>query len=267
MRDVRELFSLEGRTAVIIGGAGHVGSAIAGALAEARARIAIVDIDASRANAVASDISSRLALEAISLDVDLEDEAAVRAVPSEVVRRLGRLDVLVNCAALVGTSDVQGWAVPIEKQSTEAWRRALAINLTAPFLLIQAAAGALSRTGSGSVINVASIYGMVGPDERLYEGTTMGNPAAYGASKGGLLQLTRHFATTLAPLVRVNALSLGGIERDQAPQFRERYVSRTPLCRMGKEEDAKGAALFLASDASAYVTGQNVVIDGGFTAW
>ena len=267
MRDLRALFDLRGRRAIVTGGAGHIGSAIAGALAELGAAIAIVDMDRQRADDTAQRIASEREVETIALTVDLEDEAAVREIPSDVTRALGGIDILVNCAALVGTSGLEGWAVPVDVQSTTSWRRALEVNLTAPFALAQASIDGLRASGHGSIVNVLSIYGLVGPDERLYEGTPLGNPAAYGASKAGLLQLTRHLATTLAPTVRCNAITPGGVERGQAPSFLERYVSRTPLARMAIEEDFKGAAAFLASDASAYVTGQNIIVDGGWTAW
>ena len=120
---------------------------------------------------------------------------------------------------------------------------------------------------SGAVILFASTYGMVGPDMRLYAGTPMANPAGYSASKGGLLQLMRYFATLLAPRIRVNAISPGGVWRNQPELFLERYVARTPLGRMAAEGDLKGAVAYLASDLSAYVTGHNLVVDGGWTAW
>ena len=130
------------------------------------------------------------------------------------------------------------------------------------------AAPALKASGHGSIINVASIYGLVGPDWRLYEETTLGNPAAYAASKGGLLQLTRWLATTLAPDIRVNAITPGGVFRDTPEPFLSRYVARTPLAPDGRpNRTSKGAIAYLASDLSAYVTGQNLVVDGGWTAW
>lgn len=267
MRDVRTLFDLTGRAAVITGGAGHIGSAIADALAELGAAIAIVDMNESRASGVAQTIGAERNVTTLPLTIDLEDEEAVRAIPTRVTKEFGRLDIVVNCAALVGTSGLEGWSVPIRDQSVKSWRRALEVNLTAPFLLCQAAADALSAHRCGSIVNILSIYGLVGPDERLYEGTPLGNPAAYGASKAGLMQLTRHLSTTLAPLVRCNAVTPGGVERGQPDAFRERYLARTPLGRMAIEEDFKGAAAFLASDASAYITGQNIVVDGGWTAW
>ncbi len=267
MRDLRTLFSLEGRTAIVTGGAGHIGSAIADGLAELGASVGIVDLDEARASATADDLHRRRGVAAAAFAVDLEDEDAVRAIPARAAERFGGLDIVVNCAALVGTSGLTGWAVPLREQSAVSWRRALEVNLTAPFVLVQAAADLLAASGKGSVINVLSIYGLVGPDERLYEGTPLGNPAAYGASKAGLLQFTRHLATTLAPTVRANAITPGGVARGQAAAFVERYEARTPLKRLAIEEDFKGAAAYLASDASAYVTGQNLVVDGGWTIW
>lgn len=267
MKDLRSLFDLRERVAIVTGGAGHIGAVVADALAELGAAITIVDVAAERAQMIASSITARRSVATLALGVDLEEEHAIRAIPTQVVERFGRLDIIVNCAALGGTSTLPGWAVPVADQSVVSWRRALEVNLTAPFLLVQAAADALGRNGTGSVINVSSIYGLVAPDERLYLGTPLGNPAAYGASKAALLQLTRHFATTLAPAIRCNAISPGGVLRGQATAFQERYVDRVPLGRMATEEDLKGAVAFLAADASAYVTGQNIVVDGGWTAW
>jgi NAD(P)-dependent dehydrogenase (short-subunit alcohol dehydrogenase family) len=198
---------------------------------------------------------------------DLGDVEAVRSVAGSIDSSFGRLDILVNCAALVGTSALEGWAVPFEEQSAETWRLAQDINLLAPFVLTQACVRLLGESGKGSVINVASIYGVVGPDYSLYGDSGMGNPAAYAASKGGLIQLTRWLATTLAPDIRVNSITPGGILRGQAESFIGRYQEKTPLRRLGTEEDLKGAVAFLASQMSSYVTGHNLVVDGGWTAW
>ena len=160
-----------------------------------------------------------------------------------------------------------GWGVPFEEQTLDAWNAAIALNLSVPFRLAQLARAALASSGRGCIINVASIYGVVGPQWSLYEGTTMPNPAGYGATKGGLVQLTRYLATAMAPAVRVNCISPGGVSRNQADAFRTRYEARTPLARMGTEEDFKGAFAYLASDAAAYVTGHNLLVDGGWTAW
>jgi len=266
-RSLKELMDLKGRVALVTGGAGHVGAEAASALAELGADVAIVDMDGPKATVTAENIASGHGVKSAEMTVDLADEAALKALPGRVVKDFGRLDIIVNSAAFVGTSDLQGWAVPFAEQSVETWRAALEVNLTAAFTLIQAAAPALESSGSASVINIASTYGLVGPDMRLYEGTKMGNPAAYGASKGGLLQLTRWLSTALAPAIRVNAISPGGIWRDQPDSFVARYVERVPLGRMSREEDMKGAVAYLASDLSGYVTGENIVVDGGWTVW
>ena len=267
MKTIRELMDLRGRVAAITGGAGHIGGAIADALAEVGAAVAVLDLDEAACAASARALHDRHGVRTQPLPVDLEDEEALRGVPARIAGELGGLDILVHCAALVGTSRLPGWATPFAQQEAATWRRALEVNLTSVFVLTQAAADTLAKSGAGSVITVGSLYGMVGPDMSLYEGTAMGNPAAYAASKGGLLQLTRWLSTVLAPRVRVNCLSPGGVFRNQPQPFVERFVARTPLKRMAAEEDFKGAAVYLASDLSRYVTGQNLVVDGGWTAW
>lgn len=264
-RSLRELMSLSGRVALVTGGAGHLGRVICETLAELGAAVAVLDREGSRA--VADDLASRYGVPALGIDLDLADQSAVITVPERVSDALGGFDVLVNNAAFVGSSALSGWVVPFADQTFDAWRQALEVNLTAVFGLSQASIPFLTR-GTGAIINVASIYGVLGPDWSLYEGTAMGNPAAYAASKGGLIQLSRWLSTTVAPSVRVNAISPGGVARSGQPEvFRQRYEARTPLRRMACEEDFKGVVAFLASDASAYVTGQNIVVDGGWSAW
>jgi NAD(P)-dependent dehydrogenase (short-subunit alcohol dehydrogenase family) len=180
---------------------------------------------------------------------------------------MGGLDIVVHCAGFLGTTTVEGWACRFEEQTVDAWDAAMRVNLTSAFAMVQEGKDALASSGHGSVILLSSIYGVVGPDLRLYTGTDMTTPAGYSASKGGLLQLTRHLATVLAPRVRVNAISPGGVWRNQPEVFRKRYEERTPLRRMATEDDLRGAIIFLASDLSSYMTGQNLVVDGGWTVW
>ena len=259
--------SLGGRVAVVTGGGGHLGQAMAEALGELGACLVLVDIAKTESEAAACKLRTKLRVDALALVVDLADEGALAAVPGKVLSEFGSLDILINNAALGGTSPLPGWSVPFADQTSATWRLALEVNLTAPFVLTRESAPALAVSGHGSVINIGSIYGLVGPNEHLYEGTSLGNPAAYAASKGGLLQLTRWLATVLSPKVRVNAITPGGILRDQPQAFVKRYEALTPLGRMGREEDLKGAVAYLASDLSAYVTGQNLVVDGGWTVW
>lgn len=269
MRSLTELTNLAGRQGVVTGGGGHIGFAAAQALAELGARVALLDLDAAACKARADELNRMRNGCATPIAIDLADEKATRTSIRNTIQALGGLDILIHCAAYVGTTKAAGWAVPFEQQTVEAWDAGMRVNLTSAFVLAQEARRALAASGHGSIIFVSSIYGLVGSDAALYGGTQMNQDRvfAYSASKGGLLQLTRHLAALLAPAIRVNSVSPGGIERGQPELFRERYAARTPLKRMGREEDLKGAIAYLASDLSAYVTGQNLVVDGGWTTW
>lgn len=258
---------LAGRAALVTGGAGHIGREICDALAELGAEVAVLDVARDQCEEEAKRVEARYGIGGYPIPVDLESEDETRAAAAEAIGSMGRLDVVVHAAALVGAANLPGWATSFADQDAGVWRRALDVNLTSAFVVTQECAPALARSGHGSVIAIGSIYGMLGPVPSLYEGTSMATPAAYAASKGGLLQLVRWLATHLAPDVRVNSISLGGVFRDQEERFVTRYVERTPLKRMATEADVKGAVAFLATDLSAYVTGHNLVVDGGWSQW
>lgn len=267
MRSLKELMDLAGCKALLTGGTGYIGLAVGEALIELGANIAILDLDVVACKERAELLARHRKNGAIPLQCDLRDERSTRKAVNAVIKEMGGLDIVIHCAAYVGTTQVPGWVVPFKEQTVEAWDAAMRVNLTSAFVIVQEAKEALAASGRGSVILFGSTYGLVGPDHRLYEGTSMGNPAGYAASKGGLLQLTRYLATTLAPRIRVNAICPGGVWRNQPDVFHQRYMFRTPLGRMAAEEDLKGAVAYLASDLSAYVTGHNLIVDGGWTAW
>jgi NAD(P)-dependent dehydrogenase (short-subunit alcohol dehydrogenase family) len=258
--------SLEGRVAVITGGAGKIGEALAEALAELRATICIFDVAAEAAHERTMELQKRFGVKASAVMADVSREESVQKAISDVSGQFGAIDILINNAAYP-KSDLPEDPRAVDAQDLANWRVNLDVMLTGTFLMTRACAGHLRRSGHGSVINIASIYGLLGPDMRLYEGTDMGNPAYYSAAKGGIVQLTRYWATTLAPSVRVNCIAPGGMWRQQPGCFHDRYKSRTPLQRMAIEEDLKGAAAYFASDLSGYVTGQVLAVDGGWTAW
>ena len=267
MKSIAELINLTGRSAIITGGAGHIGGAAADTLGELGATVSILDLDADACQRKVDSLTQTGAPKGVALSCDLLDQQATRQALRNCVESVGRLDILVHCAAYVGTTQVPGWSVPFEEQGVEAWDAAMRVNLTSAFVMVQEAQKAMSISGHGSVVLFGSTYGLVGPDMRLYEDTTMANAAGYAASKGGVLQLTRYLATVLAPNIRVNAITPGGVWRNQPDAFHQRYVSHTPLERMAAEQDLKGAIAYLASDLSEYVTGHNLVVDGGWTAW
>lgn len=264
---IKELMNIKGRRALITGATGGLGRIMADTLAELGADLVMIDRPGSDFDSLSATLAERWGVKIEHHFCDLEQQDQ-RTELMDWLKNSGKgLNILINNAAFVGTSELQGWAVPFEEQTVNTWRRALEVNLTAVFDLCQGLTPMLKAAEGASIINIASIYGEYGPDWSLYEGTNMSNPAAYGASKGGLIQFTRWLATTIAPRVRVNAISPGGIFRNQPEKFVPRYEARTPLGRMATEDDFRGAVAYLASDLSAYVTGINLMVDGGWAAW
>jgi NAD(P)-dependent dehydrogenase (short-subunit alcohol dehydrogenase family) len=267
MHTLNRLMNLSGRRALVTGAAGKIGSVVSETLAELGADLILVDRPGTDFDPVTERVGGITRVVVSTIECDLE----VQSDRQELINRISGdgagLNILINNAAFVGDTNMTGWAVPFAKQTLDTWRRALELNLTAPFHLCQGLAALLGAAKGGSIINIASIYGEYAPDWRLYEGTEMGNPAAYAASKGGLIQITRWLSTTLAPDVRVNAISPGGVLRSQPEDFVKRYVSKTPLGRMATEDDFRGSVAYLASDLSGYVTGQILRVDGGWGQW
>jgi len=259
--------SLKGRSALITGATGELGKVFSDTLAELGADLILVDRPGTELDKLCIELKNRWGIESNYLQCDL----LLTDQRDELIKRINRdfiqLNILVNNAAFVGSSELKGWAVPFENQSIESWGSAIELNLTAVFDLCKGITPKLKISNGSSIINIASIYGLYGPDWRLYEDTNMSNPAAYGVSKGGLIQLTRWLSTTVAPNIRVNSISPGGIIRNQPKHFIERYESRTPLKRMAVEDDFRGALAYLATDLSGYVTGQNIIVDGGWGVW
>ena len=265
MRTLHSLMSLKGRTALVTGACGFLGKAICETLIEQECNLVLLDLPGSNFLAITDTIPVESEITALVIEVDLEDINSRNSAIKKVLQDSDNLNILINAAALVSANSLKGWATEFKDQSIETWDRAMSVNLSSVFHLTRDLAPLLSISGNGSIINIGSIYGVAAPDYSLYAGTNMGNPAAYAASKGGLIQLTRWLSTTLAKEIRVNSISPGGIFRDQPNEFVSKYEDRAPLGRMGTEEDFKGIIAYLSSDLSAYVTGQNILVDGGWT--
>lgn len=267
MTVLKNLMSMKGRTALITGAAGRMGQVMSDTLAEMGANLILVDKQTLGLEDLKRKISARWSVGVEIWVCDLEIQVQ-RAELVEYLKKCGSdLNVLINNAAFIGSSDLDGWSVSFENQTIDTWRRALEVNLTAIFDVCHGLVPILRHSEGASIINIASIYGLHGPDWSLYEGTGMSNPAAYSASKGGVIQFTRWLATTIAPNIRVNSISPGGVYRNQPSEFVRRYEGKTPLGRMAVEDDFRGGIAYLASDMSRYVTGHNLVIDGGWGAW
>jgi len=266
-------FDLEGRTVLITGGAGLLGAAYANALVRSGASVVIADIDLAAAERVARGLNTPAAC---AMEIDVTDPDSVNEAVTSTVSWSGAIDGLVNNAALDPKFDPQHGPPPtqaFEEYPLDLWTRELAVNLTGQFLCAQRIGRLMRDRKRGSIVNVSSIYGLVGPDQRLYEepgaeGPPRIKPVSYCVTKSGVIGLTRYLAAYWAGQgIRVNTLTLGGVFNGHDEGFVRRYGSRTPLGRMARVDEYCGALMFLLSDASSYMTGANLVVDGGWTAW
>jgi NAD(P)-dependent dehydrogenase (short-subunit alcohol dehydrogenase family) len=269
----RPLFDLSGKTAVVTGALGILGRRFCRGLAEFGANIAVVDLDVQASQAFADTLASELGVGAIGVGCDVSDEASVKAMVSAVVARFGRIDVLHNNAASK-SDNLKAFFGPFENYSLEEWRNVMSVNIDGMFLVAKAVGARMVEQGrGGSIIQTSSIYGLMASDKRIYEGSEylglqISNPAVYSASKAAVLGLTRYLAAYWADQgIRVNTLVPGGVESGQNDTFKGRYSARVPMGRMARGDEMVGAVVFLASDASSYVTGHALVVDGGLHAW
>ena len=267
MSTFKSLMDLNGRSALVTGASGFLGAVICDTLAELGSNLILVDMDFKKLAILTEELREKWNVSVIPFTCNLENPNERDDLIKNVHMLSSGLNIIVNNASFVGTSNLTGWATTFEEQGSMIWGKVLEVNLTSVFDICQKLTTTLKKSGNGSIINIGSIYGELGPDWRLYEGLDMGNPAAYSAAKGGLLQLTRWLATTVAPDIRVNAISPGGIIRNHKEVFIDRYSSKVPLRRMATENDIRGAIGYLASDLSRYVTGENIHVDGGFNVW
>lgn len=261
---IRSLMNLRGRSALVTGATGHLGRLICETFAEMGANLILVDLPETPLAKHRHRLQKKWNIKCRTFPCNLECEKQRQAMIKAVKSEFRKINILVNNAAFTGTANLPGWNVPFQKQNLSTWRRAMEVNLTAIFHLCQGFAPKMKNAKGANILNIGSIYAESGPDWTLYKGTNMGNPAAYASSKGGLVQLTRYLATTLAPKIRVNTVSPGGIRRNQPRSFVQKYEKKNPLKRMAHESDIMGAVLFLTSDLSQYVTGINLKVDGGW---
>jgi NAD(P)-dependent dehydrogenase (short-subunit alcohol dehydrogenase family) len=305
MVGISTLFNLNGQVTIVTGGAGLLGSEFCKTLAGAGARVFVADINREAAESTAASINAWLNKpgaesaggEAFAIEVDVSSRDSVFKGVDTVLEMFDRLDILVNSAAIdpkyepESVAEVKGekrqegdrgaagktpqpvnsFDFTFEDYPLELWNNALDVNLTGSFLCCQAAARPMLAQGKGTIINICSIYGLVGPDQRIYQQPDkpgLFKPVQYSVTKAGILGLTRYLATYFAGKgIRVNALTPGGVFNGQGNAFVDAYSARTLLGRMAEKNEMNGALLFLVSDASAYMTGANLVVDGGWTAW
>lgn len=266
-----DLFSLKNKVAIVTGAIGLIGKEHCKALSEAGANVIVTDIDEQKC----IEFAKTLQTESLGIDMDVTNPESIKFVRDKVLEKFGHIDVLVNNAAINDMFENPKAASEqskFENYPLELWQKSVNVNLTGVFLCSQILGYEMAKQKSGSIINIASTYGITAPDQSLYikeNGTqSFYKPPAYSATKGAIIMFTRYLAAYWGKDgVRVNTLTPGGVENFQDEFFMKSYSKRTMLGRMAKPTDYKGALIFLASNASSYMTGANLIVDGGWTAW
>lgn len=266
-------FDLSGKTTVVTGGAGILGKHFCRGLAESGANVVVVDIHEEAAVDLAADLEQQYGARALGIACDVSSPESVRHMVNQVVSEFGKINILHNNAASK-SQNLNSFFAPFEEYSLEQWQSIMSVNLDGMFLVAQAVGKQMleQKTG-GSIVQTSSIYGVMAPDQRIYEGSCylgmpINTPAVYSASKAAVIGLTQYLASYWGDKgIRVNTLSPGGTESGQNDEFSRRYSARVPMNRMARASEMVGALLYLASDASSYVTGQNIIVDGGLQCW
>lgn len=275
-KSVKDLFRLDGKVAVITGGAGLLGIKHAEAIAEQGGSPVLLDKDSDRLQTTREELQKSFGSEFLACAADITDRDALEKTIREILKKKGQIDILINNAAMTVESagGEKGYFDPFEDYSGDLWEKALRVSLTGAFHCTQLVGTQMKALGSGVILNIASDLSVISPDHRIYQagdgyhGTPFNTPISYAVAKSGLIGFTRYLATYWAPdNIRVNALSPGGVFNHHDPEFVKRLSQLIPLGRMAKKDEYKGAVVFLVSDASSFMTGFNVVMDGGRSCW
>jgi NAD(P)-dependent dehydrogenase (short-subunit alcohol dehydrogenase family) len=264
-----QMFDLSGKVIVVTGGTGLLGSAYCDTLARQGACVVVADLAASQPEVLAQRIAHEHGVKTLGVPCDVGSESDVVSLFERTMMEFGRVDGVMNNAAATGEHLMRSGAVfsPFEEYPLAVWEAVMKVNLTGVFLVAREGGKAMLKSGGGSLVNVSSTYGVVGPDHRIYEGMKFKSFPGYSAAKAGVHGLTRWLATYWGDKgIRVNTLVPGGVENKHDPVFVQRYSERTPLRRMARREDMVGMVVYLMSDAAAYTTGQQYFVDGGWTA-
>jgi len=263
---LHSVFSLKNKTVVLTGSAGLLGTQYSHVLSEAGANVVLVDIQSDKNKKLERELAKKYHTKPLAVEVDITNEKAVKELKKQILKKYKKIDVLINNAAFTKKHPLE--SAPFEKYPLELWDAAVATNLRGVFLCCREIGKVMLQQKRGVIVNISSIYGMVGADQRIYGNSKLNSVSSYATTKGGIINLTRFLAAHWhRKNIRVNTLSLGGVYNKQGKQFVKNYACRTMLGRMASKDEYRGAILFISSDASSYMTGANLVVDGGWTAW
>lgn len=260
----KEKFDLYGKVVILTGGTGLIGTAFGEGLVEYGCNVVICDINQEKCENKAKILQKKFGVECMGITIDVSNKKDIECLLTEVLKKFGKVDILVTCHQ----NRTDNFIEKFEEYPEEDFDGIISVNLKGVFLCCQIIGKQMLKQGYGNIINVASTYGVVSPNQEIYKDTKIGSPAAYSASKGGVIALTKYLATYWGNKnIRVNAISPHGVFNNHEKKFVENFSKKSPLKRMSYKEEVVGALIYLASDASSYVTGHNLMVDGGWTVW
>ncbi len=262
----KNFFDVSGKIIVITGAAGLLGTEYAKGLSREGAHVVLADLDFKKCEDISLELEKKYSVKPLPINLDLTKILSIKNMVKKVIKKYGKIDVLINNAAYQGDDKLR--TIPFEELPLESWNKAIDVNLTGIFLCCQEIGKIMVKQKKGVIINISSTYGIVAPDQRIYGKSSQNSAIFYAATKSAVLNLTRYLAAYWQGKgIRVNTLSPGGVEKNQEAGFRKKYANKTMLGRMAKKDEYVGPIIFLASDASSYMTGSNLIVDGGWTAW
>ena len=266
-KDPLSLFDIKNKTIILTGSSGFLGTRYAHALSKLNANLVLVDYQNKKNKKLETELKKLYNTKPMSFDIDISNQDSVRDLTSTVIKKYKKIDVLINNATTNPKSHPK-YTANFESYPLDLWQQYLDVNLTGLFLCSQEIGTIMAKQNNGVIVNISSIYGNVGADQRIYGKKNMSTPVSYATTKGAVLNFTRYVAAYWQKKnIRVNTLSLGGVFNNQDKEFIKNYSNKTMLGRMARNDEYIGALLFLISDASSYVTGTNLIVDGGWTAW
>ena len=264
--NVKEIFDLSGRVVILTGAAGLLGEQYARGLSQAGANVVLADKCYSKCKKLEIDLKKEYDVNPLAIKIDITNKKSVKKMIAEIVNRYAKIDVLINNAMFQEGKKER--AILFERFPLSSWNKVLSVNITGMFLCCQEVGKIMLKQKHGNIINISSIYGLVGADQRIYGKSGINSTIAYAATKSAILNFTRYLASYWHNTgIRVNTLSLGGVENNQDPYFIKNYSTKSMLGRMARKDEYVGSILFPASDASSYMAGSNLIVDGGWTAW